>query len=92
MVVIEMAALAAYRHFVRAGVAQAENVAFLGAGFWMLIALRVVVGGGPFELFAIAMLLSLVLHVVHLRQRWLARMPRDERSRRGQTASADSAG
>ena len=71
LLVLEMAALIAGRALRRRGMPVAELLAFLGAGLAMLVALRIVATDGPFLAFAFAMLVSLSLHLWHVRQRWI---------------------
>ena len=70
LLALEMAVLALYRRQRREGMPLREMLAFCGAGFAMLIALRILAGGGTFIAFGAAMLASLVLHVIHISQRW----------------------
>ena len=67
---LEMTSLAIYRTARGSGLRAPELVSFLGAGLSMLVALRVLASGGPFIAFAASMLLSLLLHIWHVRQRW----------------------
>jgi hypothetical protein len=70
VLVLEIAVLALNRVVRGTGIASAELIAFLGAGLSMLVGVRVMAGGGSLAAFAAAMLLSLVLHLWHVRQRW----------------------
>jgi K+ transporter len=71
MVAIEMIAMLLYRRQTHRGMPASEVISFLGAGAGLLLALRVWVADGPFVGFASAMLLALVMHVWHVKQRWL---------------------
>ncbi len=71
LLALEMTVLIAGRALRGRGMPIAELLAFLGAGLSMLVALRIVARGGPFGAFALAMLLSLFLHMWHVRQRWI---------------------
>lgn len=71
LVGLEMAAMLLYRRHKKRGMPVSEVVSFLGAGAGLLVALRVLVTDGPFVLFAVAMLASLVMHLWHVKQRWL---------------------
>lgn len=66
----EIVLLAVNRRLRGVGLRSRELVAFLGAGLFMLVGLRVMIAGGPFVAFAAAMLVSLGLHLWHVRQRW----------------------
>lgn len=68
--VLEIVALAVYRLVRGTGLASGELIAFLGAGLSMLIGLRIVADGGSFAAFAAVMLISLMLHLWHVTQRW----------------------
>ena len=72
LLVLEMAALITGRVLGRRGMPVAELIAFLGAGLSMLVALRIATAGGPFLFFGAAMLVSLSLHLLHVRQRWIS--------------------
>ena len=67
---LEIVVLLAIRGVARRGMPWRECISFLGAGFAMLIALRAVAVGQHPAVFAVAMLVSLALHVWHVVQRW----------------------
>ena len=72
-VLVEGAALVAYRRRTGRGVPVREVVSFLGAGLALLLAIRAVGAPGTPAgqgLFAIAMAAALGFHVWHLAQRW----------------------
>lgn len=71
LVAVEAAALMFYRTKSKRGMPVAEVVSFLGAGAALMIALRVLATGGGFATFAVAMLVSLAMHLWHVKQRWL---------------------
>ena len=71
LVLVEMVAMLLYRRQRQRGMPVSEVISFLGAGAGLLLALRVLVSDGPFAVFALAMLLSLVMHLWHVKQRWL---------------------
>lgn len=71
LVAIEMVVMLLYRRHRRRGMPVPEVISFLGAGAGLLLALRVLVTGGHFAAFAIAMLIALFMHVWHVKQRWL---------------------
>ena len=71
LVLLEGVGLALYRRAKGRGMPGPEILSFLGAGAGLLIALRVLISDGAFVWFACAMLVSLGMHVWHVRQRWL---------------------
>lgn len=71
LVAIEMVAMLLYRRHRKRGMPTPEVISFLGAGAGLLVALRVLVTDGSFAVFALAMLVSLVMHLWHVKQRWL---------------------
>lgn len=70
LVGLELCGLLLWRRLRHGGMPTWEAVSFLGAGGGLLLALRALVRGAPFGWFAAAMLLSLVMHLWHVRQRW----------------------
>ena len=70
VLVLEMAALIAYRALRGRGMRVGETLAFHGAGLAMLLALRAIATDASPLVFASAMLLSLALHLWHVVQRW----------------------
>ncbi|MEO7359295.1 MAG: hypothetical protein ABI120_03130 [Gemmatimonadaceae bacterium] len=70
LVMIEGIGLAVFRLANGRGMPTREVVSFLGAGAGLLVALRVLISDGSFLWFAAAMLVSLVLHLWHVKQRW----------------------
>lgn len=71
LVVLEAIGLMVFRRVNGRGMPPREVVSFLGAGAGLLIALRVLISDGPFVWFAAAMLVSLAMHLWHVRQRWV---------------------
>lgn len=70
LVVLEMIALCTYRVVKHRGMRVSEVISFLGAGIGLMLALRVLISGGRFALFATAMLAAGIFHVWHVKQRW----------------------
>lgn len=71
LVILEGLGLVAFRRARGRGMPTRELVSFLGAGAGLLIALRILISDGSFVWFAAAMLVSLVMHVWHVKQRWV---------------------
>lgn len=71
LVVLEAIGLVVFRRANGRGMPPREVVSFLGAGAGLLIALRVLISDGSFVWFAAAMLVSLAMHVWHVKQRWV---------------------
>ena len=71
LVILEAVGLLAFRRARGRGMPSREIISFLGAGAGLLIALRVLISDGRFVWFAAAMLVSLVMHLWHVKQRWL---------------------
>ena len=71
LVLLELAALGGYQLLRRRGMPFPEVVSFLGAGLGLLVALRVLIANGSIVLLAGALLVSLVMHLWHVRQRWI---------------------
>ena len=69
-VVLEAVLLVAWRRRTGAGVAAADLLPNLVAGFCLLVALRTALGGGAWHWIAVALFGSLVAHVLDLRRRW----------------------
>lgn len=67
---LELCGLLLWRRVRHSGMPTRELVSFLGAGGGLLLALRALVRGAPFIWFAAAMLLALLMHLWHVRQRW----------------------
>lgn len=70
LVAIEMVGMVWYRRRRKRGMPTPEVISFLGAGAGLLIALRVLVADGSFAAFGCAMLVSLGMHLWHVKQRW----------------------
>lgn len=70
LVVLEGMGLVVFRRANGRGMPPLEVVSFLGAGAGLLIALRVLISDGSLLWFAAAMLVSLVMHLWHVKQRW----------------------
>jgi len=70
LVILEGIGLTMFRRANGRGMPAQEVVSFLGAGAGLLIALRVLISDGSFVWFAAAMLVSLAMHLWHVKQRW----------------------
>lgn len=70
LVILEAIGLTVFRRANGRGMPTREIVSFLGAGAGLLIAFRVLISDGSFMWFAVAMLVSLVMHFWHVKQRW----------------------
>ena len=70
MVLVEMIAFYLYRLILKRGMPSNEIVSFLGAGMGLLLAFRVLLRKGSMVWFMGAMLIALVFHLWHVRQRW----------------------
>ncbi len=69
-VVLEAAALPAWRRRTGAGVAAADLLPNLAAGFCLLLALRAAMAGAAWPWIALALLGSGLAHLLDLRRRW----------------------
>ena len=68
LVVAEWGALALWRRATGRGPAAAPATSFLGAGFFLFVALRAVAAGNPPAVAGVALVGALACHVWHLRQ------------------------
>jgi hypothetical protein len=81
LMAIEAVALIALRRLLGRGPSRLEILVSLAAGLCLLIALRVALTGGPWQLIAVALAASLVVHLTDLRLRWSrSAAPSPERS------------
>lgn len=69
-VVMEAVLLVAWHRRTGGGVAAADLLPNLAAGFCLLAALRAALGGAAWPWIALALLGSLVAHLLDLRRRW----------------------
>ena len=70
LMVIETAALIAYRRFTGRGIAAAALLANMAAGGCLLLALRAALAGANWTLVAIPVAVALPLHLLDMRSRW----------------------
>ena len=69
-VLIEVAALLVYRRRTGQGIAPRSLLLNVGAGVSLMLALRAVLTGAPWEWLAVWLVSSLVFHVADLADRW----------------------
>lgn len=69
-VALEAVLLVAWHRRTGGGVAPADLLPNLAAGFCLLAALRVALGGAAWPWIALALLGSLIAHLLDLRRRW----------------------
>lgn len=72
LVIVEGAALVAIRLRTGNGIPPGRLVANLAAGFALMLALRLALGGAPAALLALCLLAALVAHIADLAQGWRA--------------------
>jgi hypothetical protein len=70
LMMIETAALIAYRRFTGRGIATAALLANMAAGGCLLLALRAALAGASWTLVAIPVAVALPLHLLDMRGRW----------------------